>query len=117
MGYEVSIQRPRFWEGGIHKITPAEWQSVIVSDPEFELSGHLGGEPMYCWKIHPKRPEFDYSENSGFISVGVLIDAAILGKMHEIAQKLGAVVRGEQGEGYRVNAEGEVECDPSPFDP
>jgi hypothetical protein len=109
MGYEVHIYRTQVPGKGIRKITPSEWRRVMESDPEFEVSGEFCGQPLFRWKTHPEGPEFVFMKEAGSASVGVLVDEAIIGMMLEIARKLGAEVRGDEGELYRLNAEGKME--------
>lgn len=108
MGYGIHISRPRFWEGGPHKIGPDEWRNIVDTDPEFEASSELEDEPLYYWKPHPERPFFRYTANSGYVTVETL-DEIILSKMLQIAEKLGAEIQGDEGEFYRLDSEGRIE--------
>jgi hypothetical protein len=100
MGYELHITRGRFWaENEGHHISTEEWLSLIEADIELTLYNRNGpyfavwsgsSQHEHSWldwfegNIHTKHP-----------------DRAMLGKMLQIADGLGATVQGDDGEIYK----------------
>ncbi|MBT4729354.1 MAG: hypothetical protein HOM80_09305 [Bacteroidetes bacterium] len=107
MGYELSIQR----ENEENKITKEDWQNYIKSDHEFsaieEFVAKIDNEHSICistpgaglWKSKEREVPFTFSEKYGWISVKNP-ENWIIQKMISIANKLDAVVLGEEGEKY-----------------
>jgi len=107
MGYELSIQR----EDEENKITVEEWKNYLNSDSEFnsieDYSATLGDGKVLTvstpnaglWKAAQGEVPFTFSENYGWISVKNP-ENWIIEKMISIADKLDAVVLGEEGEKY-----------------
>ena len=107
MGYNLSIQREN--EG--NKITVEEWKSYLNSDSEFksieDYSATLGDGKILTvstpnaglWKAVKGEVPFTFSEKCGWITVKNP-ENWIIEKMISIANKLDAVVLGEEGEKY-----------------
>ncbi len=99
MGYDLHITRAKFWsENEDCKITPEEWLAIAAQDPELGLERKNGpystnwsgksvlSEPWLNWSagnIYTKNPDW-----------------ALINKMVEIANRLGAVVQSDDGEIY-----------------
>ena len=111
MGYDIHITRADDWtQSRTIPITLQEWSSYVRSDPEMRLDNFagldLGGEVLSyaneglaVWAAcgGGGRAWFDYSD--GGIVVKNL-DEEVLGKMRQIARRLGARVIGDEGEAY-----------------
>lgn len=104
MGYDLHITRAEFHatnEG--QEITADEWMRYVASDPELEASP-ANGEYFVLWSGPSRYPDpwLDwfagniYSKNP---------DKAIVGKMLQIARRLGARVQGDEGEFYEDTSE------------
>ena len=100
MGYDLQIVRGGdYFDNPAHQITAEEWLSYIASDPELKLAG-VNGPHFVIWDGPSEYPEpwLDwqfgtiYSKNP---------DAPIVAKMIQIAERLCAQVRGDDGEIYR----------------
>ena len=104
MGYDLHITRAEFHatnEG--NEITAQEWLHYVEGDPELQLVPANG--PYFAkWSGKAKYPDpwLDwfmgniYSKNP---------DRPIVGKMLQIAKKLGARVQGDDGEFYDDSSE------------
>lgn len=99
MGYELHITRAEFWaENKRNRITREEWLSVIDEDAELTIDEHNG--PLFAEWIPTTRhysPWFDWSEGNIYTKNS---DRKTLAKMLQIAESLGAVVQGDEGEIY-----------------
>ncbi len=113
MGYELYITRARSWlETEAAPIPEAEWNAVIISDPELEISledyydrtkdGVIQRVQPAIWKIHPDRVPFWYGD--GAINTKSP-DKATICKMAQISQKLRARVLDEADEEYGTDGE------------
>jgi hypothetical protein len=99
MGYDLHITRADDWaENEGREITREEWLALVAGDEELTLDPVNGDEyalwsgpsehagPWLCWcegNLSAKNP-----------------DPALIGKMVEIAGRLGARVQGDDGEFY-----------------
>ena len=116
MGYELHIKRLDNWDDFEEesKITLEEWLAYVESDNELELTNgyqikipgiidSYQSVPGYCtWNEHPTmrdadKPWFDYG--CGCVSTKNP-DEPTIKKMIEIAARLKAKVRGDDGEFY-----------------
>ena len=100
MGYDFHITRASRWtESDRHPITVDEWLTVVDGDPELQIDPD-NGPPFALWS-GPCCDEgggwFDWSDGEIFTKHP---DRAILGKMLELAARLGATVQGDDGEAY-----------------
>ncbi|MDC6364824.1 MULTISPECIES: hypothetical protein [Flavobacteriaceae] len=107
MGYELSIQR----EENQTKLSKEEWVKYVKSDFEFKPIETFSAkieEDKYLtiptpnaglWKADGKEVPFTFDEEFGWISVKNP-DKRIIRKMVSIADKLDAIVLGEEGEIY-----------------
>ena len=104
MGYELHITRAEFHacnEG--HEITADEWLRYVQSDPELCLVPD-NGEYFVQWSGKSKYPDLWLDWFHGNISTKNP-DKAIVGKILQIAQALGARVQGDDGEFYEDTSE------------
>jgi hypothetical protein len=98
MGYDLHITRREHWIDEGDDISSEEWLAVVEADPELRIEAVYGsyfaiwsgpstlGDPWLDWfdgRINTKNP-----------------DHALIDKMVEIAEKLGASVQGDDGEIY-----------------
>jgi hypothetical protein len=100
MGYELHITRAEHWsDNEQHPITAEEWLAVVTSDPELHIDTQNG--PYFAvWSGPCSYPDGGWFEwFDGNISTKHP-DRAILGKMLQIAARLGAHVQGDDGEMY-----------------
>lgn len=119
MGYDVHITRKENWfDEGEQLITLQEWVDLIHKDSEMRLDNfaeanigngqtlHVESEGLAVWHTYSKdglngnMAWFDYW--NGTIKVKNP-DTEILKKMWEIAQKLSAIVQGDECEIYDRN--------------
>ena len=97
MGYDIHITRRENWsddEGPT--ITREEWQAILVNNPELE---HFNEEDA-VWMLDPSRCTgrcFWYTGSKIFVKKP---NRAVLMKMLDIAQQLGARVMGDDEEVY-----------------
>jgi hypothetical protein len=100
MGWEVHMTRADDWSNSDQRpITPEEWLAVVHSDPELRID-EANGPYFAVWSgpcSYPDGAWFDWAE--GCVSTKNP-DRAILGKLLQLAAKLGAVVQGDDGEVY-----------------
>lgn len=100
MGWEVHITRAECWLHSEHNpITAEVWLAVVEADPELSIDD-VNGPFFAMWSGPSSYPDggwFDWFE--GCVSTK-RPDCAILGKMLQLAPKLGAVVQGDDGEVY-----------------
>lgn len=100
MGYDLHITRAEHLsENKEHLITAEEWLAIIASDDELTLDINNGpyfanwsGSSIY------ESPWFDWYEGDIYTKHP---DQAMLEKMLQIANKLGATVQGDDGEHYK----------------
>ena len=99
MGYELHITRADNWaENQDDDIGAEEWLRLIEMDEELSLNTDNG--PYFAmWSGHSRygEPWFDWSDGNIHAKYP---DKFMLGKMLEIADKLGAKVQGDDGETY-----------------
>ena len=97
MGYDLHITRKANWtDDDGDTITPAEWLSVLDSDPELSRATDTGNDtPAGAWNGDPL-----FQFDDGQITCKNA-DKAIIRKMVHIAERLGARVQGDDGEIYR----------------
>ena len=99
MGYELHITRADDWasnEGSA--IEPSEWLELIDRDTSLRLAGYNG--PYFAnWDGDPDDPEAWLDLVDGNITTKNP-SAALLQKMLEVAERLDAVVQGDEGELY-----------------
>ncbi len=104
MGYDVHITRASEWsqnEG--QEITREEWLAQVQSDPELALD--LQNGPCFAvWSRPSQNPDawIDWFNGDLFTKNP---DRALVGKMLQIATRLGAKVQGDDGEEYRSTAD------------
>src|SRR5882724_9423816 len=99
MGYDLHIVRGGdYYDNPAHQISADEWQHYIESDAELTLAG-INGPHFALWSGKSEHPEpwLDWFEGAIYSKNP---DAAIITKMLQIAQQLGAQVRGDDGEIY-----------------
>ena len=138
MGYDVHITRAEEWsESEASPITLEEWVAYVASDPEMRLDGfaeaqlpsgdvlRVEGKGLSVWTAWPGEGRSEghaWMDHRGGRIVVKNPDPAILKKMCAIAERLGARVRGDDGETYPESMEDEkqeaaVEDDPPPTKP
>lgn len=115
MGYDIHITRKTNWFEEEPKIGRDEWQAVVASDDEMRLDGYaearvgsgvvlrVESEGLAVWTAysgHAANGNMAWFDFRGGNVVVKNPDAEILGKMCEIADKLGARVQGDDGELY-----------------
>jgi hypothetical protein len=107
MGYDIRIER----EEPRNPIALDDWLRVLNEEPEMQLVGsaearsptgeviHYESKGLAVWDAHPGKRNVGFDYRNGTIVVKNP-DAATLAKMRSIAVKLGARVRGDEGEFY-----------------
>ena len=106
MGYDLHITRAEDWvESHQCPISAEEWLAMVASDPELQIDQQNG--PYFAiWKGKSDGSDsgwFDWS--AGRISTKNP-DRAVLGKMLQLAGKLGAKILGDDGESYSSTDQG-----------
>jgi hypothetical protein len=100
MGWEVHLTRAANWsDSDQHPITAEEWLAVVATDPELSIDT-TNGPYFAVWSGPSSYPDggwFDWAD--GCVSTKHP-DQAILGKLLQLAARLGAVVQGDDGEVY-----------------
>jgi hypothetical protein len=100
MGWEVHMTRAEHWPDSDQRpITADEWLAVVAADPELRID-KANGPYFAIWSgpcSYPDGGWFDWAD--GCVSTKNP-DRAILGKLLQLAAKLGAVVQGDDGELY-----------------
>jgi hypothetical protein len=108
MGYDVHIERDRATHP---QVTLDEWLHLVGEDAELKLVGFAeahspAGEiiryenkGLATWSAHPAKQSVWFDYRNGRIVVKNP-DRDTLGKMRSIAVRLGARVRGDEGEFY-----------------
>jgi hypothetical protein len=105
MGYNIHITRRPDWSDRTDKIAYEEWRRVAEADPDFEVCGSSGDRPLYTLRV-PADPTFYYSDAFGDVLIRGAYGLPVWLKIIEVARKLGAVVRGDEGESYRLTERG-----------
>lgn len=100
MGWEVHLTRAEDWAASDERrIGVEEWLAVVEADPELRIDP--GNGPYFAvWSGACSYPEggwFDWTD--GCITTKHP-DRAILSKLLQLGEKLGAVVQGDDGEVY-----------------
>lgn len=100
MGWEVHLTRADFWpESAERPITADEWLAIVEADHELRIDA-ANGPYFAVWSgacSYPEGAWFEWSD--GQVSTKNP-DRAILGKLLQLADRLGAVVQGDDGEVY-----------------
>jgi len=100
MGWEVHMTRADHWPDSDQRpITADEWLTAVAADPELRIDP-TNGPYFAVWFgpcSYPDGGWFDWAD--GCVSTKHP-DRAILGKLLQLAAKLGAVVQGDDGELY-----------------
>ena len=100
MGYDLHISRGTGWsDNSDGEISLEEWNRYVDSDPEIEEDTSVYGH-HYLWSGESELESPWLAWESGNI-FAKYPDRALLGKMIEIANSLGARVLGDDGEEYR----------------
>ena len=99
MGYDIHITRASEWsQNESQQITLEEWLAVVRDDPDLVLDPQNG--PGFArWSGPSRYPDPWIAWSRGNLS-SKNPDRAILGKMLQIANQLGAIVQGDEGEVY-----------------
>lgn len=126
MGYELHITRRANWFDEGDDISLAEWLAVVQADPEMRLDGQAeatlaSGETLIVeepgiavWTAYSRNGEGGGLAWFYWFEGEILFkrpDREIIGKMVQLAERLGAKVQGDEGELY-LDASG----DPEPMD-
>lgn len=101
MGYDVFITRARHhFEGAQTPIAKGDWRALIDNDPDLDAPDEA--YPCYAVWSGPSRlqkPWIDWASGNLFTRSP---DDAVLRKLIELAELLGARVQGREGEIYRI---------------
>ena len=115
MGYDVHITRkPRWSDLTGPEISLAEWTAVVESDPEMRLDGYaetrvpdgvlrIEREGLSVWMAHSRHNKPGKMVWFSFFEGNIAVknpDPEILKKMWSLAQRLDALVQGDEGELY-----------------
>ncbi len=99
MGYDVHITRSDDWtRNAAHSIDSEEWLTVVDADPELRLDPDHG--PFAAlWSGRGGRDAgwFDWYDGNVFTTNPT---RAAVGKMISLAERLSALVQGDEGEVY-----------------
>jgi hypothetical protein len=102
MGYDIHITRARSWlENAGMEIRAEEWLKVVAEDPELHLAG-FNGPYFALWKSLPE----DWDGSTGWLNwrkgniYAKGASESLIGKMLDIANRLGARVQGDDMEIY-----------------
>ena len=98
MGYDFHITRAEDWsQSETNPIRAEEWLAIVADDPELTLDASNG--PYFAvWSgdtTDPERAWFDWSHGRVFTKNP---NRATLRKMLGVAERLGALVQGDDGE-------------------
>lgn len=100
MGWEVHMTRAAHWpDSDRHPITAEEWLAAVATDPELRLDA-ANGPYFAVWSGPCSYPEGGWFDWAGGCVSTKRPDRAILGKMLQLAARLGARVQGDDGEEY-----------------
>lgn len=100
MGYELHITRASEWfEAEQCPIELDEWLEIVEQDPDLVLqdSGLAGFAVWTAWSQNGVHPPMWHSEGC---VVSSATETQVVRKMHQIAQRLGARIVGDDGEEY-----------------
>ena len=96
MGYDLHITRSAEWfDTAGAEITADEWLALVDADPELAPAPELGDPYFAAWV--GRDAWLGWSDGQVFTKNP---DRALLGKMVEIAARLGARIQGDEGELY-----------------
>lgn len=99
MGYELHITRADQWsENDGREISPEEWLELVGKDPELAIDARNG--PHFAIWTPPVGTPVGWIDWFGGNLSSKRPDRALLGKMLEVAKRLGAKVQGDEGEVY-----------------
>jgi hypothetical protein len=101
VGYELHITRAENWFDSEQDPIPAdEWLAYFKRDPELTIDPRGNGPYFALWLKHRVGGDYAWFDwFKGAVSTKHP-DRKILGKMLEIAKRLGAKVQGDEGEAY-----------------
>jgi len=122
MGYELHITRaPEWFQAEQCPIDLDEWLRIVEQDPDLvrQDSGLPGFVVWTAWSQGGVHPPMWHSEGC---VVSSATETPVVRKMHEIAQRLGARVVGDDGEEYDAtgrpgDAEAATQRDQAPQGP
>jgi hypothetical protein len=100
MGYELRItRRPEWFQGEQWPIGLDEWLRIVEQDPDLVLqeSGLPGYVVWTAWSQGGLHPPMWHSEGCVVSSAA---ETQVVCKMHQIAERLGGRVVGDDGEEY-----------------
>ena len=100
MGYDLHITRADYWaENDGCEIARDEWLALVAGDPELTLDP-VSGDEYALWSGSCRYPDPWFHWWRGNISTKNP-DRAIVAKMIQLAERLGARVQGDDGESYK----------------
>jgi hypothetical protein len=101
MGYDLHLTRAENWfDSEQRPIAADEWLSVVEQDPDLTIDPRGNGPYCALWLQHwveGDHPWFNWRKGCIYTKNP---DRMTLGKMLEIARRLGARVQGDEGELY-----------------
>lgn len=108
MGYAVYITRAStHTEGSRTPIGRDEWRALIVEDPELEVPDPAVPDfALFLGRSRLEEPWMDLEDGNVYTNSP---DEAVFRKLIALAERLGARVEGEDGEGYHLEGD-RVEC-------
>jgi hypothetical protein len=114
MGYDLHITRAEQWFDGEPSITAEEWLAYVASDPELQLAGYNG--PYFTlWSGASRHADPWFNWTNGRIMTKNP-DPPLIRKAIEIASRLRAKAKGDDGEVYlpdgKVQVDGAVDDSP-----
>ena len=101
MGYDLHATRAEHWTSSAGlEIPETQWHAVISTDPELRSDGENGPNAV-VWldAAGGERGWFDWYAGAIYTTNP---DQARVGKLLEIAERLGARVQGDRGEFYET---------------
>src|SRR5205814_2079341 len=99
VGYDLHITRADHWaENQGREISRDEWLALVANDPELTLDP-VNGADYALWSGRCRYPDPWFNWWRGNISTKNP-DRAIIAKMIQIAERLGARAQGDDGEFY-----------------
>jgi hypothetical protein len=114
MGYDLHITRRKDWSTTGNDISADEWLAYVEKDPELSL-WPTNGPHMVRWSGGGKHPELCLDWFQGNI-YAKNPEPALIDKMIQIADALGAKVQGDDAEIYRNGQDTPIYPQPSTFD-
>jgi len=105
VGYDLHVTRAENWsENEGREITWGEWLALVAEDPELAPDPE-NGESFALWSGPSRLPQPWLEWDEGNISTKNP-DRALIAKMLQIAERLGARVQGDDGEFYDTPPDG-----------